>query len=187
MADLAGTGKAGRGSRRWRIVAWGLAALLLLLPAVAMQFTSEVNWTAEDFIFAGIIFGVVGLTYEVAVRMTRSWAYRGGVAAALAGGFMILWANGAVGMIGDEGERYSLLFYLVIPLALAGAIVARFRSAGMVWAMLAAAIAQAAIGVGGYSLDPRGAVFSTGLAGLWLLAAGLFALAARQHRPVGAG
>ena len=29
--------------RRWRIAAWTGAALMLLLPSVAMQFTDEVN------------------------------------------------------------------------------------------------------------------------------------------------
>lgn len=34
----------GRRARRWRIAAWGTAALLLVLPLVAMQFTDEVDW-----------------------------------------------------------------------------------------------------------------------------------------------
>jgi hypothetical protein len=35
------------------------AALVLLLHLVAMQFTSEVNWTVGDFVFPGVIFPLV--------------------------------------------------------------------------------------------------------------------------------
>ena len=37
------------GSRwsRWRVIMWGTAAFLLLLPAIAMQFTGEVTWDAR--------------------------------------------------------------------------------------------------------------------------------------------
>lgn len=163
----------------WRIALWGLAVALLLVPAVAMRFTAEVNWTAGDFLFAGLLIGGVGGLFELAVRVTPNPAYRGGVAAALAAAFLIFWANGAVGMIGDEGNAYNLVFYGVILLALAGAVVARFRAKGMALAMLAAALAQAAGGVGGAFSDPRGALFSTAFAGLWLLAAWLFRRAAQ--------
>jgi hypothetical protein len=94
-------GRKGRGSV-WRIAGWSIGASLLLLPAVAMQFTDEVNWTGFDFIFAGAMIGTVGLVLELAVRMTHNFAYRAGVGAALAAAFLIVWANGAVGMIGSE-------------------------------------------------------------------------------------
>ena len=48
--------------RRWRIAAWTGAALMLLLPLVAMQFTDEVNWSETDFIVAGALIGGTGLT-----------------------------------------------------------------------------------------------------------------------------
>ena len=48
----------------------------------------------------------------------------------------------------------------------------------MMRAMIAAALAQGVAGALGLSADPRGAVLSIGLAGLWLLAAALFRNAA---------
>jgi len=45
----------GRRGSRWRIAAWAAAALLLLLPLVAMQFTDEVVWDVADFAFAGAL------------------------------------------------------------------------------------------------------------------------------------
>ena len=178
------------GTRRgspWRVAAWTIAALLLLLPLVAMQFTDEVNWTAGDFIFAALLIGTVGATFELAVRMSRNSAYRAGVGFALAASFLIIWANGAVGMIGDEDNPYNLLFLGVIALALTGAVVARFRANGMALAMAAAAVGQIVIALGGMSDDPRGAIFSAAFAGLWLLSAALFRKAASEQRAPSAG
>ena len=170
-----------RGGNRWRIAAWCTAALLLLLPLVAMQFTSEVNWGPEDFIFAAVLFGSVGLLFELTVRMSPNRAYRGGVGLALAAAFLIVWANGAVGMIGDEGTAYTMVFYGVIGVALVGAFAALFRPTGMALAMLSAGIAHVAVALGGLSIDPRGAVVSAVFAALWLLSAALFRRSARQQ------
>jgi len=39
-----------------RLIVWAVVvALILLIPLVAMQFTSEVNWTLSDFVFAGVL------------------------------------------------------------------------------------------------------------------------------------
>lgn len=164
----------------WRAIGWGSAALLLLLPLIAMQFTDEVAWTAFDFIVMGLLFGTAGLGFELAVRMSSSWAYRAGAGAAIVAAFLLVWVNLAVGMIGSEDNSYNLLFGGVIAVALAGAAAARFRAGGMAGAMIAAAVAQAAVGLGGLATDPRGGVLSTAMAGLWLIAAWLFWKARRK-------
>ena len=51
--------------RLFRWVMWGGAALLLALPLVAMQFTSEVNWTASDFVVMGAMLGIAAGTVEL--------------------------------------------------------------------------------------------------------------------------
>ena len=168
------------GAHRWRIIGWGTAAALILTPLVAMQFTREVDWRASDFLFAMVLIGGVGAVYEVAVRRTRSPAYRAGVAFALAAAFLIAWANGAVGMIGPEDNSYNLFFYGVILVALTGAVIARFRPTGMARAMGAAAVAQAVVSGGGLYSDPRGGLFSLAFAGSWLVSAAFFGRAARS-------
>ena len=60
----------------------GRAVGLILLPLVAMQFTSEVVWTASDFVFAMVMFGGVGLGLELAAR-TKNRAFTMAVAIAL--------------------------------------------------------------------------------------------------------
>ncbi len=164
----------------WRLVPWGIAAFLLLLPFVAMRFTSAVRWSGSDFIFMGSLLGVVVFGFEFLVRRSNGLAYRMGAAAAVITGFLTTWVNGAVGMIGSENNPFNLLFGGVLLIALAGAIVVRFKPAGMARTMVVAAIAQAAIGAFGFSTDVRGAVFSIGFGALWLIAAGLFGLAARN-------
>ena len=97
-------------------------------------------------------------------------------------GLFLIWANGAVGMIGNEDNAYNLLFIGLIPLALLGAAVVRFRAAGMTAVMLLAGAGQIAIGAFGYAQDPRGAVFSIITSGGWLVAALLFRVAAGRAR-----
>ncbi|HEX8655429.1 MAG TPA: hypothetical protein VF693_09430 [Allosphingosinicella sp.] len=179
---MAGTGESERRGFPWRLLGWGTAAALLLLPMVAMQFTDEVNWGPFDFVFAGVLFGSVGLAFELTVRTSDNKAFRGGVAVTLAAAFLTVWVNAAVGMIGDEDNPYNLLFLGVIVVALFGAIIARFRPAGMALASLVAAVAQAGLGAAGLATDLRGGIFSTGFALLWLLAAALFREAAAAER-----
>lgn len=179
MASNADNGVRGSGSR-WRAVGWGLAVALLLLPFVAMKVTSEVNWSASDFIFAAVMIGLVGGIFEVTVRMSPDPAYRAGVAAALAAAFFIIWINGAVGMIGSEGNPYNLFFGGVILIAIVGAVAVRLRPAGMALTMTVAGAAHVAVALGGMAVDIRGSIFSAAFALPWLLSAWLFRKAARQ-------
>ena len=128
---------------RWRRAAWSAAALVLLAPLVAMQFTDEVNWTVSDFVFAGaLMFGALG-TYELAVRKTGNTAYRAAAGVALAATVLLLWANGAVGITDSAADA----MYVGVPaVGIIGALVARFQARGMARAMFAAALAQALIG-----------------------------------------
>ena len=171
----------------WRLLGWSIPGILLLLPLVAMRFTDEVDWTASDFVFAAVLFGSVGLAFELIVRRSGSLAYRLGAVLAVIGAFLAVWVNGAVGMIGSEDNPYNLLFLGVPLVALVGGVAARFRAAGMVWALGVAAGMQAALGLYGMSEDPRGGIFSASFALLWLLGAALFAKAAREHGAASAG
>lgn len=143
MATDGGAIKGGGGSR-WTMLIWGGAALLLSLPFVAMRFTSEVNWTASDFVVMGVMLGIVCGAIELAVRCSGNWAYRGGVAAANLGAFLITWANLAVGIVGSEDNPANMLFFGALLVGAAGSAMARFRAAGMAKAMLATVAAVAA-------------------------------------------
>ena len=163
-----------------RIAGWGTIVTLILLPAVAMQFTTEVNWTMADFTFATVMLGGVGLAFEMAVRANGSCAYRGGAALALVAGLLLLWVNAAVGIVGNESDDMNLWFDLIPLLALFGATGARFRSGGMATAMFATAIAQVLVAII-LQLDGHFTwVFTSVWLGAWLLSAWLFRKSARD-------
>ena len=73
-----------RGGRRWRIAAWGAAALLLLLPLAAMQLTKEVVWDVADIAVAGALLFGACLTPELVARTMASIEYRAAVGVAVA-------------------------------------------------------------------------------------------------------
>lgn len=137
----------GRRGSRWRVAAWAAAALILLLPLVAMQFTDGVNWDVADFVIAGALLVGVGVPYELAVRKTGDTAYRAAVGVALAAAFLLVWVNGAVGIIGSEDNDANLVYYGVLAVGLIGAFVARFRPGGMARALAVTALAQASVAV----------------------------------------
>jgi hypothetical protein len=173
-----------RGVGGWRIFFWGAAAALVALPAVAMRFTTEVNWTASDFVFAAVLIGGVGLLLELAMRRSGSLAYRAGAAAAVLAGFATIWVNAAVGMIGSEDNPFNFVFLgiVALALALAGAVAVRARASGMAVVTALAAAAQLAAALVGTQTDLRGGILSAVFAAPWLLAAALFAVSGRQQR-----
>ncbi len=173
------------GGHRFRWIAWATAGLLLLLPLVAMQFTSEVNWTLGDFVFAAaLLFGALA-AFEFVVRRSADAHYRAGAAMAIATAFLMTWSNAAVGFTDSPAD----LFYIgVVLVAIAGAVVARFRPAGMARAMIVAAVAHASVGVVALSAGVIPAHnspilimgISAFFSALWLASSWLFRRAALQ-------
>lgn len=187
MANTVETNAAKRGSP-WRIIGWGSAAGLLLLPLVAMQFTREVDWDEADFITMGTMFALAGGAIELAVRASASAAYRAGAIIAVVGTFLLIWMNLAVGIIGSENNPANLMFAGVIAVAVGGSAIGRFKPLGMARAMAATAVAQALVGIialaGNMGADgvawPRDViVLSIFYTGLWASSAALFRKAAR--------
>jgi hypothetical protein len=86
-----------RGNGWRRMLRWGVIAGLLVLPAVAMQFTGEVNWTAFDFLFAGGVLIGAGLVYELIASRTANPVYRTVLGLAVIGGVLAVWAWAVAG------------------------------------------------------------------------------------------
>lgn len=167
----------------WRLIGWGGIAALMLTPAVAMQFTDEVDWTGGDFLFAFLMLGSVGLAVELTVRANPASSYRAGMGIVLAACFLTIWINLAVGIVGNEDNPVNALFFLVPLSAIAGSVLGGFRARGMARAAILAATVQ--IGVMLY-IWATGQGFPIGVTiffgTLWLVAAALFRQAARQGR-----
>ena len=165
----------GRRRSGWATAAWCTAALMLLAPLVAMQFTEEMNWSAFDFAVVGAMLFAACAAFELAVRMTGSASYRAAVGVAVAGTLFLVWVNLAVGAIGSEDDPANLMFAGVLAVGLLGAVLARFRAAGMARALVATALAQAVVGVVALVLGSlEGFLLSGFFTGLWLLCAWLF-------------
>ncbi len=120
-------------------------ALLLLVAFIAMQFSDEVVWGPIDFVFAGALLFGTGLTFELLARRAGGLTYKLAVGLGLAATFILLWANPAVGIIGNEDEPANLMYGGVLAVALIGAILSRFQSRGMARAMFATALAQTSV------------------------------------------
>jgi len=135
MAEIAKTGVP------WRVVGWGGAVALLAVPFFAMGFTSEVNWTASDFIFAGVLLAVIGGGFELALKMSSNLHYRLGAALALLGTLLTIWANLAVGIVGSNDNPANLWFFAALLLGILTSMVGRFSASGMSLASFATAVA----------------------------------------------
>ncbi len=165
----------------WRLAVWGTAAGLLMIPAIAMQLGAEgVHWTAFDFVVMGTLLGSCCAAYELATRMSGNTLYRLGFAVAIALGFLLVWINLAVGIIGDEDNLANAVFAGVLLVGAIGALLGQLRAAGMARAMVATGIAQ--LLAGGYALvlgSMEGGMLSAAFAVMWFTSAALFHKAAR--------
>lgn len=179
-----------------RLIGWTLVTGILITPAIAMRFTDKVNWTTSDFIFAGVVLIGAGAVAELAARASAGWSYRIGAVLAVLASVLLLWLNGAVGIIGSEDHPANLLYWGVILSAFVGAVASRFRAGGLSLAMASAAGLQVVIGVlavlwgwgEGSENWPRPViVLSTILGLIWLASAALFRRAARVHLGAGPG
>ncbi len=86
----------GRRGPLW--IMWGLIAVILLLPAVAMQFTREVAWTAGDFAAAAALLAGAGALYELVRALPFDPRRKAAMGLMLLGIVALVWAEGAVGV-----------------------------------------------------------------------------------------
>lgn len=114
----------------------------LLIPFIAMQFSNEVVWTISDFIFAGILIFGTGLAYKLITLRSKKMIFHAAVASALLSGFLLIWINGAVGIIGSENNAFNGLYYLVTMVGIIGAFLSKFKPKGLARTMFAMAAAQ---------------------------------------------
>ncbi len=80
------------------MIGWALALAVLLIPAIAMQFTHEVNWGPGDFATAAVLLGSLVLGIDLALTRLRGRALRFAGAAAVTGAVLLIWAELAVGL-----------------------------------------------------------------------------------------
>jgi len=174
----------------WLLLLWAVPTALLITPAVMMRRAVEGwDWSGFDFVFAAVLlYGTTGLI-DLAIRKGGNTAYRLGAGLAVLAAFLLIWINGAVGVIGNEDNPANLVFIGIIGVALAGSILARFGARGMSRAMLVACALNVAVAAAvpafAWGADERpGAIglmiLIGGFALMWGLSSALFAKAARD-------
>jgi uncharacterized membrane protein YecN with MAPEG domain len=72
--------------------------VLLLIPLIGMQLSSDVNWSIFDFLVMGILLLFVGVLFEFVLRKVPSKKNRIALVATIIIAFLILWAELAVGI-----------------------------------------------------------------------------------------
>lgn len=80
-----------------------ITAFILLIPLIAMQFTSEVMWTLSDFVIAGVLIMGTGLVYEFASARITIPAHKLLFGIGLLFIFVLVWADLAVGIFNIPG------------------------------------------------------------------------------------
>ncbi len=177
-----------RMSGQWRIFAWGGIAALLALAWVLQSMTGSPEWTMSDYVVAAGLLAVPLVIYELAQRKSPLWSYRAGAALGLCASAMLVWINGAVGIIGSEDNPANLMYAGVLVIALSGAFVARFEAEGLVRTMRAAALGHVVITLiaiaGGMGLPSTGPLkliaINAFFIAFWWTASMLFSMAAGQ-------
>lgn len=122
-------------------------AALLLVPLIAMRFTTEVNWTGSDFLVAYVVLASAGLAFRLLFRRAGDWTSRLAATAAVGSTLLMTWVNLAVGLVGRENHGANVLYLGVVALAVLGAIVSRGQPVGMARTFFTMAGVQLAIPV----------------------------------------
>ncbi|WP_373519191.1 hypothetical protein [Pricia sp.] len=82
------------------LIILGIAAGILSIPLVGMQFSDNVNWSGSDFLVMGILLLGTGLAIELALRKIPSTGNRLIVCGIIIVTLLVTWAELAVGIFG---------------------------------------------------------------------------------------
>jgi len=78
-----------------------VTTLILSIPLIAMQFTSEVNWDFKDFIAAAVLLLSAGFAIEVVIRNVKTNTLRTVLFLIILFALFLIWAEMAVGIFGS--------------------------------------------------------------------------------------
>jgi hypothetical protein len=121
------------------------ALALLMVPLVASRVVEGWHWGAGGFVFVYVLFFLTGMAYALIARKMGAWSYKAGVAVALVAGFALGWSN--MVQVADSGHPENLLYYSVLAVGVAGALLARLQARGLALTLFAMAATLALIAV----------------------------------------
>lgn len=124
-----------------------LTGLILMIPLIAMQFSTEVDWSAFDFLIMGILLFCTGAVFVLLTRQASNMVYRAGMAGAIGTTLLMIWSNIAVGLIGAGPHWGNFMYAGVVAVVLIGTYFSAFTAKGMERAMIAASLSLVVLAV----------------------------------------
>lgn len=118
-----------------------VTALVFSMPLVAMQFTTQVNWSVTDFIIMGILIFGTAFSYVLLTRLSPTIIHRVAFALAIGSTFLLIWANLSVGLIGSGPNAANLMYIGIVAIVITGTFLSSFTAKGMERVMFTVAIA----------------------------------------------
>nr|WP_297786090.1 hypothetical protein [uncultured Allomuricauda sp.] len=83
-----------------RILILSCISVLLAIPFIAMQFSSEVQWSLFDFLVAGGLLLALGFSIDLVIRKSKTVNSKYLAITAIFILFLLVWAELAVGVFG---------------------------------------------------------------------------------------
>lgn len=83
-------------------IIYSVPVLLLIIPLVAMQFTTEVNWTLWDFVIMGLLLFVSAFSIDFVLKKFKTLKSRLILVFGILALLVLVWAELAVGIFGSS-------------------------------------------------------------------------------------
>jgi len=83
------------------LILYSLPFVILSIPLIAMQFTSEVSWTLSDFAIMGILLFLTVFTIDLVLKKVKTFTSRLIIVSVILIVLMLAWAEMAVGIFGS--------------------------------------------------------------------------------------
>jgi len=80
---------------------YSAAAFVLLIPLIAMQFTTEVNWTTSDFLIMGVLLFSTAFAIDFVLKKVKTFKSRLILVFGILALLILIWAEMAVGIFGS--------------------------------------------------------------------------------------
>ena len=156
-----------------RLIIWAVViVLILMIPFIVMQFTDQINWDLLDFVIMGTALIGIGIAYEFVALKSAKTVYRVALGISIGGAFFLFWVNGAVGIIGNEGQDANMLYGAVFIVGFIGSLISKFKPKGMSRTLYAAALVQMLVPVIALIIwPPPNTSWAPSILGVFLLSA----------------
>lgn len=82
-------------------IIYSVPVLLLMIPLVAMQFTTEVNWTFSDFVIMGLLLFVTAFSIDFVLKKFKTLKSRLILVFGILALLVLVWVELAVGIFGS--------------------------------------------------------------------------------------